>query len=63
MQNSANHAGVYGVDFVVETSATMAPGSWNPEASPGTVTITGNHVTYTFPAGTTNFARLQVSGP
>jgi hypothetical protein len=27
------------------------------------VTITGDIVTYTFPAGTRNFARLKVTGP
>ena len=37
--------GVYGIDFEVETSATMAPGSWNPGVSPGTVTIIGSIAT------------------
>jgi hypothetical protein len=56
--------GNYGTDFVVETSATLT-GPWTEEASPGNVTITGNDVTYTFPAplGAKNFARLKVTGP
>jgi fibronectin-binding autotransporter adhesin len=60
---AASYTGTYGTDFVVETSATLAAGSWIPEASPGTVTITGNDVTYTFPnpLGTKNFVRLKVT--
>jgi hypothetical protein len=56
--------GNYGTDFVVETSATLT-GPWTEESSPGNVTITGNDVTYTFPAplGAKNFARLKVTGP
>ena len=65
---AATYTGVYGTDFVVETSSTLAAGSWTPELldpNPGfTVTITGNQVTYTFPAGPLNkFARLSVVGP
>jgi autotransporter-associated beta strand protein len=58
---SASYTGTYGTHFVVETSATLAPDSWIPEASPGNVTISGNNVTYTFPAGARNFARLKVT--
>jgi autotransporter-associated beta strand protein len=63
---AGDYDGVYGTDFVVETSETLS-GTWSPEAlspAPGaTVVITGNEVKFTFPAGTKNFARLKVSGP
>ena len=51
---------------MVETSATLALGSWvNAAEGAGAdqVEITGNDVKYTFPAGTRNFARLKVTGP
>jgi len=52
--------GNYGTGFFVETSATLAD-PWTPEELvAGNVTITGNSVKYTFPAGTRNFARLKV---
>jgi len=60
---AASYTGVYGIDFVVETSTTLANGSWSTESSPGTVTISGNNITYTFPAGAVKFARLKVTGP
>ena len=59
---ASTYTGVYGIDFVVETSATLA-GAWATETLGGTVTITGNEVKYTFPAGTKNFTRLKVTGP
>lgn len=55
--------GNYGTDFAVETSTTLAAGSWTTEASGINVIISGNNVTYTFPAGTIRFARLKVTGP
>ena len=62
---AATYTGSYGTDFVVETSETLA-GEWIP-VTEGTgadkVEIIGNNVTYTFPAGTKNFARLMVTGP
>jgi autotransporter-associated beta strand protein len=60
----AGYAGVYGTDFTVETSDTLT-GTWTTESSPGTVSISGSNVTYTFPAplGTKKFARLKVTGP
>jgi autotransporter-associated beta strand protein len=60
----AGYAGIYGTDFTVETSDTLT-GMWTTESSPGTVTITGSNVTYTFPAplGSKKFARLKVTGP
>ena len=58
--------GVYGTDFFVETSTTLS-GSWTPAilspTSGFTVTITGNDVKFSFPAGTKDFARLKVTGP
>ncbi|MCF7674164.1 MAG: leucine-rich repeat protein, partial [Akkermansiaceae bacterium] len=54
------YTGVYGTDLIVETAATAA-GVWTPETLGGTVTITGNDVTYTFPSGTLKFVRLKVS--
>ena len=59
---AADYTGVYGTDFRVETSATLQ-NPWTPEALDASVTITGNQVKYTFPAGTRNFARLVVTGP
>jgi autotransporter-associated beta strand protein len=61
---AATYTGVYDTDYFVETSTSLATGSWATEASPGTVTISGSNVTYTFPAGPVkNFARLKVTGP
>jgi autotransporter-associated beta strand protein len=61
-----NYPGAYDTGFVVETSDTL--GSWTTEPTPpGTVTISGNNVTYTFPGGPAytgkKFARLKVTGP
>jgi hypothetical protein len=41
----------------------LASGSWSDETLGGSVTITGDDVKFTFPAGTKNFARLKVTGP
>jgi fibronectin-binding autotransporter adhesin len=61
---AATYTGSYGADFVVETSADLT-GTWNAEASPGTVTLSGNDVKYIFPSppGAKKFARLKVTGP
>lgn len=62
---AAGYTGTYPANFVVETSPTLA-NPWTPATEgtgPDKVEITGNSVTYTFPAGTTNFARLKVTGP
>jgi fibronectin-binding autotransporter adhesin len=59
---AATYGGTYGSDFVVETSATLA-NPWTTETLGVNVTITDDDVTYTFPAGTKNFARLKVTGP
>ena len=56
--------GAYGSGFTVQTSTTLAAGSWTIEASPGTVSVDteARTVTYTFPAGPTkNFVRLVVA--
>ncbi len=61
---SGDYAGVYGTDFVVQTSTSLANGSWTNELTPSPVTISGNNVTYTFPAGPVRkFVRLKVTGP
>jgi fibronectin-binding autotransporter adhesin len=65
---AASYPGDFDTDFFVETSETLAAGSWTaatPGAlgEPGMVHIIGNNVTYTFPAGTKKFARLKVTGP
>ena len=60
---SATYSGTYGSDFFVETSTTLA-GAWAVETLGGTVTVSGDNVTYTFPAGPVkNFVRLKVTGP
>jgi fibronectin type 3 domain-containing protein len=59
---AADYGGSYGTDFWVETSSTLAP-PWTQETEGGNVTITGNDVKFTFPAGSRNFARLRVTGP
>lgn len=63
---AASYGGDYGTHFRVETSETLG-GAWNP-ASEGVgadnVQISGNTITYTFPAGPVKkFARLVVTGP
>lgn len=58
------YTGVYGTDFWVETSTSLATGSWTNETLGANVVITGNNVKYTFPAGPVKtFARLKVTGP
>lgn len=67
--NTAGYPGVYNVHFFVETSDTLAGGSWVTAplgTGAGQVSITGTggtSVKYTFPAGTKRFARLKVTGP
>lgn len=60
---AADYTGTYPANFLVETSETLATGSWSTETLGGSVVITGNDVKYTFPAGTKKFARLKVTGP
>lgn len=59
---SDGFVGNYGTEFVVETSTTLQP-PWTPEVLGVNVTVTGNIVKYTFPAGTKNFARLKIIAP
>lgn len=64
---ASGYAGNYITDFVVQTSDTLATGSWvtAPEGTNnGEVLISGSNVTYTFPTtGPKKFARLKVTGP
>ena len=66
---AASYTGTYGTDFFVETSTTLEAGSWTTEVvSPNsgfTVVVSGNNVTFTFPAAgpAKKFARLKVTGP
>jgi hypothetical protein len=61
---AAGYTGAYGTDYVVETSTTLAAGSWTPEPETGgDVTVAGTEVKYTFPSvGPVKFARLKVMG-
>jgi hypothetical protein len=61
---ASGYTGAYGTDYVVQTSTTLATGDWTNEPSPGGgVTLSGNHVIYTFPSGPVKkFARLKVMG-
>ena len=49
------------VDWIIETSTTLAPGSWTEEAA----VEVGNTIAYTFTPGipTQKFARLKVTVP
>ncbi len=66
---AASYTGTYGTDFFVETSTTLEAGSWTTEVvSPNsgfTVVVSGNNVTFTFPAAgpAKKFARLKITGP
>lgn len=64
---ASGYSGTYGNGFVVQTSSTLAAGSWvdaSEGSGPDTVTVSGNNVTYTFPTtGPKHFARLVVTGP
>jgi autotransporter-associated beta strand protein len=60
-----DYAGDYGTNFQVETSETLS-GPWNvekadPEAGFTVTFPTEKEVKFTFPPGTTNFARLKVT--
>ncbi len=61
---AADYKGVYGTDFVIESSSTlMSP--WTPEPLGVHVNISGNNVTYTFPPPYLDkfFVRMRVTGP
>lgn len=60
--HAADYTGTYGTDYVIQTSTTLAAGSWTNQTLGGNVVVGGNNVTYTFPAGPVkNFARLVVT--
>lgn len=59
---SATYTGIYGTNFWIETSDTLT-GTWSLETEGGNVTITGDNITYTFPASARRFARLRVVEP
>jgi hypothetical protein len=58
------YPGVYGSDYLIETTTTLT-GTWTPETLGVNVALTGNNVTYTFPAATGDrkFVRLKVMAP
>ena len=60
----SGYTGVYGTDFVIETSETLT-GAWTQETVGGNVVQSGDSFTYTFPTplGTKKFVRLKVTGP
>jgi autotransporter-associated beta strand protein len=54
------YPGVYGTDFIVETSTTLT-GTWTTETLGVNVTVNGNNITYTFQASETRrFVRLRI---
>ncbi|MBP7950308.1 MAG: autotransporter-associated beta strand repeat-containing protein [Verrucomicrobiales bacterium] len=61
---AAGYTGTYGTHFTVQTSTTLA-GPWTDEPGGGSVTLSGNDLTFTFPAAgpPKKFARLNVTGP
>ena len=60
--HAADYTGTYGTGYVVQSSTTLAAGSWTNETLGGTVVTSGNNVTYTFPVGPVkNFVRLVVT--
>jgi autotransporter-associated beta strand protein len=57
---ASTYPGVYGTDFVIETSTTLT-GTWTVETLGVNVSITENHVSYLFPASSARrFVRLKV---
>ena len=59
---ASTYPGTYGTHFWIETTDTLT-GTWTTEPLGSNVIISGNNVTYTFPATTRRFVRLSVSGP
>ncbi len=56
------YIGTYGTHYHVETSTTLKD-PWTIETVGVSVSDTPTSVTFTFPVGTRNFARLKVTGP
>ena len=59
---ASTYPGIYGRDFVVQTSSTLAIDIWTNQTPGRNLVITGNSVTYKFLAGDKKFARLMVFG-
>ena len=61
---ASDYAGVYGTDYVVQTTSTLT-GTWTNEPASGNVVLSGNDVIYTFPSPISGrkFCRLKVMGP
>jgi autotransporter-associated beta strand protein len=59
---SSTYQGTYGTHYWVESTSTLS-GPWTQEALGENVTISGNNITYTFPATIKRFARLIVADP
>jgi autotransporter-associated beta strand protein len=59
---SSTYQGTYGTHYWVESTSTLS-GPWTQEALGENVTISGNNITYTFPATIKRFARQIVADP
>jgi autotransporter-associated beta strand protein len=59
---AATYLGIYGKDFVVQTSSTLVAGTWANQTVGSNLVLTGNSVRYIFPAGDKNFVRLVAYG-
>jgi hypothetical protein len=59
-----SYTGTYGTDYHIETSSTLAAGSWTPVLVSDPNLNNGSPLQYTLPAGPTKaFTRLVVTGP
>ncbi len=59
---ASSYLGIYGKDFVVQTSSTPVSGPWTNQSSGSNLVLNGNSVTFIFPAGSETFVRLVVNG-
>ena len=58
---ASTYPGIYGTNFVVQTSSTSASGPWINQTAGSNLVLNGNSVTYNFPAGAETFVRLVVN--
>ena len=58
---AATYPGIYGTNFVVQTSSTSASGPWINQTVGSRLVLNGDSITYNFPAGAQTFVRLVVS--